>query len=208
MGLFSKYLSLTILLGFGLMGKVQAALYEPIPNSEGMTGLVFSIPYTLGIHEGVATQVMGEVEIDPSTLGLVRGEISIPVSALESGNMKRDCHIQESLGLDYAKSSFPNAHVCDDFNHLPTEGKDSIAFPALTFRVESESLPETSFEMHGVRRPLTAAIQISEVEPGKLRLKANFQLSLSAYGVVVMPVRGISVEDVATVTVDLFLKLK
>lgn len=204
MSLFSTSTSFGILINLGMVTGAFATVYSPVLNSEGETGLTFSIPYTLGTHEGRATEVSGEIEIN-SALELISGEISIPVSALDSGNMKRDCHIQEALGLDYTKSGYPGIHVCDDSNRLPPAGNDSLAFPNLVFKA-GPSASEHSFQMHGVATHLEVPIQATEAGVDTIRLKATFTLSLPAHGVVIMPVRGSTVGDTVTVSVDLLLR--
>ncbi len=200
---------------FVTTGISQAAVYKPVLNADSKTGLTFSIPYTFGKHDGEALSLSGHIEIDPETLVVTSGEFSFPVTALSSGNRKRDCHIEESIGLDYSKSSYPKSQVCGGTNTLPTEGNDAIAFPNLLFKMESSTASKTagepavvrgSFEMHGVSKPLEVPILITKNDAGIVRLQGTFMLSMAAYGAVVKPVVGIKVGDPITVTVDVLLK--
>lgn len=187
-----------------------AARYVPILSADGKSGLAFAIDYTAGVHEGVAKVATGEIDIDPGTLAIEGGEISFPVAALDSGNAKRNCHILESLGLDYTRSVYPKDHVCGGENRLPSEGVDSVAFREMGFRFLSykDGAVTGTFSLHGVRRDLTIPVSISREANGDLRLKAPFTLHLPDYGVVVKKFLFVTVAEDARVTVELLLRLK
>jgi len=188
----------------------QAATYVPTATKAGQSGLSFSIPYTLGVHTGVTTVAQGELAIDPVHLEINSGEILFPIASLESGNVERNCHMSEALGIDYAKSDYPNKHVCSTGNLLPTDGPNAVVFPQIRFLFRSfqDGKVTGTFSMHGVDKELTVPVIVTAVDGGKMNVKSTFVVHLSDFGVVVKKVLIVSVGNDATVNVDLTLEPK
>jgi polyisoprenoid-binding protein YceI len=188
----------------------QADTYVPAPATAGKSGLSFSIPYTLGIHTGVATSATGELDIDPTSLTISGGQIAFPIADLESGNKERNCHMQEALGIDYAKSDYPKSHICAAADVLPPSGPNSVAFPEISFQFRSIANGKVTgtFSMHGVEKDLTVPVTVNALNGGNLRVQSTFQVHLPDFSVVVKKVLVVTVADDATVTVDLTLQPK
>ena len=99
--------------------RAQPRAYE-VGRQPGDIGIALKVPYSLGTHTAAATAVGGELFIDPETLSLVRGRLVVPVTSIEGGSSRRDCHMREALSLDYGRSRFPREHVCDGNGRLWT----------------------------------------------------------------------------------------
>jgi polyisoprenoid-binding protein YceI len=204
--------NLTLISLFLIAGAAQAATYVPVQADSAKSGLTFAIKYTAGVHEGITSVAKGEIEIDPTKLEITSGAISFPLSSLDSGNTKRNCHTFESLGVDYTHSVYPKDHICGDANTLPATGPDSIAFPTITFTFHSVATTAGSvngiFSMHGVEKELTVPLTITALEGGKLEVKSSFLVHLPDFGVVVKKFLFVTCADDASVGVDLILQPK
>jgi polyisoprenoid-binding protein YceI len=186
-----------------------------------------TIPYSFGTHHNVARGVTGDVSIDRDTLAASGGPIRLPVAALTSDDPKRDCHLRESLSLDYKVSHYPADHVCNDRNQLPGAGVDAAAFPEISLALgttkalddphlldqgkEVRVQVEGTWSLHGVTRParLQLAVSADAQNPAVLHLRGRETFHLKDFGVVVKTVTvvfvTIAVEDAVTVTFDLLL---
>ena len=135
--------------------------------------------------------------------------------------------MREALGLDYSKSSYPQAQVCDKRNQIPQSGVDSIVFPEIKFTLaslmgggESTSplVPGTpkmitavgKLVLHGVKHKVEVPLKLtlSATSLGLLKVQGEFEVSLTDYGIVVRPVLFVTVKDTAHISVDLKLKEK
>ena len=186
------------------------------PVAEKNIGIHFKLPYSLGTHDGSVGLIKGGMTLDLSNLSGSAGELHVPISSITTGNEERDCHLQESLGLDYQKSDYPKDHVCND-HKLPTSGKNAVAFPEIILRITSMKstggqLEATgSWTIHGVTLP--ASIPLKLVFDGaKLRVQGKISFSLKAYGIEVKSAHvlfaTISVEDQAQVDLNLLMEPK
>jgi polyisoprenoid-binding protein YceI len=197
-------------------------------KADGRPGVDLSIEYTLGVHEGYASVLNGRALVDFENSSVSSAEFQVPISSMTTGSAKRDCHMRESLGLDYAISSFPEKHVCLGDNSLPATGVDSVIYPEIIFELrglnaadgtpltridagaESSVLAVGSFSVHGVRKDQIVAVKltrsIDERGKSRLRVRGRFNLSLKDFGVEVIAWAGlISVKDTAKVKLDLDL---
>jgi polyisoprenoid-binding protein YceI len=219
-------------IGYGLVALTLAtrALAEPRPyrvvQLDGSTGLVVKVPYTFGTHTQSVSAVQGELQIDRQTLEVAGGRLEVPIAAIRSDSAERDCHLRESLGIDYSRSRFPAEHVCDDRNQLPPSGGDAVAFPAVGLEVkggkalgdpklleqgqEVRVLVEGSWNVHGVTRPARLELTVSaDPAPGSLRVRGRQAFAPRDYGVVVKSAHllfvAISVADEVTALLDVRL---
>jgi polyisoprenoid-binding protein YceI len=172
-------------------------------------GVQFSIPYKLGTHDGPALDVMGSMEYDVATDTIQSGVISIQIINLDSGNSKRDCHLQEAIGLNYAISAFPEEHVCENGNVLPETGPDSIQYPEIRFTVTSSkrisadtSILKGALSMHGISRPIEFPVTVKNRKEKSISLAGSVVIALKDYGIEVKPFLFVSVGELATVTFD------
>ncbi|MBC7384704.1 MAG: YceI family protein [Cryobacterium sp.] len=182
-----------------------AAPYHPVSIGES-SGVNFEIGYTAGTHEGHA-QISGTVDLNPETLEIFSASFSVPVKSMDSGNAKRDCHIRESLGINYIGSVYPQSHACNGKNQLPTDGPNSVAYPEMkfTFVTVTAGIAKGSFEMHGVKKDIEIPLKLTKDAEGRVMVKSDFDLKLNDYGVVVKPFLVITTADVATVHLNLLL---
>ena len=205
-------------------------VYAP---SKASTSIAFEIPFTGGVHRGVATDIQGTLVLD-STNKLVSGRFVVPLTAMKTQNDTRDCHMREALGIDYTNSNFPALHVCNAQNETPATGPDSIAFPNLEFeftqiaQTTGEALPSLleegksysvilkgRFSAHGQTKVLDATDLSSTLEATLIKngesmaLHSVFPVVLKDYGIKVKPSHAgpvtISVGEKATVKLNLSL---
>jgi polyisoprenoid-binding protein YceI len=189
----------------------------PDPNVPAIT---FHLGYSLGTHDGSAANLTGALEVVTSPSGdspRVSGELRVPIRSLKTGNPERDCHLLESLGLDYTKSLYPKEHVCSDKHELPTSGKDAIAFPEIVFKVDSVSrtdresriLVRGEWTIHGVTRHDEFPLTMTSVDGGEL-LKGSYAIRLADFGIEVKSAHvlfaTISVADSAHVDFNIMLR--
>ncbi|MEQ1878631.1 MAG: hypothetical protein ABL958_18455, partial [Bdellovibrionia bacterium] len=126
--------------------------------------VVVRIGYTFGTHDLKSNTFAGSLS-QGGALESVAGDISLPIASLKESNKTLECHLRESLGLDYEKSGFPEKHVCDDKDELPAEGGDSVVFPDIKLTIKSLKAAEKSkfgearfqvegdWTVHGVTKP-------------------------------------------------------
>jgi polyisoprenoid-binding protein YceI len=205
-----------------------AARAEPRPykvaRQRGETGIALEIPYSLGTHREKVLSVLGELLVEPEALTVTGGRLVVPISALRSDSAERDCHLRESLGLDYERSRFPEEHVCDDRDRLPASGGDAVVHPEVVFEVERggaidpaggleqgkevRAAVEGRWSIHGVSRPARLELALSKAAdaPGAIRARGRHQLSLRDHGVIVKSAKilfaTISVRDEVTILLD------
>ncbi len=203
--------------------KVADTRFEAGLHPDDSTGIRFELPYTMGTHKGEARSVSGEAKIRLSDLSVISADLKVPVESIRTGDEKMDCHMWESLGLDYEKSAFPESHVCND-NQLPKQGPDSIAHREIRFEwIASKALGdpkdldagnsvavelEGRWTIHGVTRPGKATYQVSRAEgqPGALRIEGRQDFQLADFGIEVKPFLVIKAKGGATAVIDLILR--
>jgi polyisoprenoid-binding protein YceI len=174
------------------------------------------VKYTLGSYEIPNQDVRGQLELHPSK-GLSRVHVAFGNQGFRSGNPALDCHLQESLGLDYKESDFPEKHVCEK-DRLPVKGKNSVRYPEVTFRSMDGALTFSKvsekplelnvagdWSIHGIERPVTLRIQIEKYQEG-YRVRGKGTLSLKDFGVEVKKFLFISVNDEVQAEWDLVFR--
>lgn len=196
------------------------------------SGIEFKIPFTFGIHNGKAHQFQGSFELDQNDF-LQKIQVTLPISKIETGNSTRDCHLRESLGIDYShqQSIYPSKHVCNSKNELPVQGNDSIAFPEIKLSLvqvlKSTPLPIplnkktkttllAELEIHGIKKTFELEVEILKTQPTptteNIEIQTTFDVSLADFAILVKPVNllltKISVGEIAQVTVHLVGSLK
>src|SRR5262245_5385660 len=95
--------------------------------------MTFSLGWTLGTHEGRASQVSGSLRARLDPLEILEGEFRVPIGAMSTGSVSRNCHMREALGIDYSRSRFPREHVCVN-DQVPASGPDSVVFPDIVIK--------------------------------------------------------------------------
>src|SRR4051812_32666149 len=185
--------------------------YEVIPQSGGnqaASGMTFKIGYTFGTHDGQSSESSGSAQVTLDPLEIRSARFSVPIAKMSTGSALRDCHMRESLGIDYSRSRFPNEHICNSANELPAEGPDSVAFPTIDVEFvravsarsagtiallavrpgqAAEFDAEVTLRVHGITQTIQIPIRVELVDQGRLRVKTQFDVKLADHGVVVKP---------------------
>lgn len=212
-----------VLMPMTVMGaaKVYRTPTIPPPNS----GIQFFVPYTFGTHEGEVRMITGSLSLDLADPSMSRGDFSVPISSMTTHKAQRDCHMMEALGLDYGDSDFPEEHVCNDDDEVPTAGKNAIKYPTINLKIHSiKSLEpskiiysdkETNIEVdgewliHGKKYQWLFPMRLIP-EGEKFRVKGEVPFSLKNHDVVVKPIKvlfmNIAVKDNIKTNFDLILE--
>ncbi len=198
--------------------------YRVAPATEGSKAEAVVV-YSLGTHTQQAQDIRGEVRLDPLTLATASGSVVVPIAGLRGDGGTRDCHMREALGLNYAAGGrFPNEHVCDGHDALPSSGPEAIAYPDIRLDVLGvrplddlalleQGKPvrvdlEVRWTIHGVARTSRELARVLRDGSG-LRVRGRSTVVLAEHGVVVKPTKvlfaEIKVGDAVTVTYDLRL---
>jgi hypothetical protein len=199
----------------------QAATYHLAASPDGAPGLRVDLPYTFGTHQFEVRDVRGEVRVDWTGAPSVSGRLSVALTALRGGGETLTCHMQEAMGLDYAKSAFPGDHVCSG-GKLPASGKDAIAFPEIAFEIKSARLAAPAkqkvrvsvtgrWTMHGISHDDTFDLDLTPMQgnaghPTLFRLEGARKIRLASYGIQVKRALVISAGEEATVKINLVLE--
>lgn len=197
-----------------MMAVAQSAHAAPAPvtlkwrlseNAAHLSKVSFKLPYTAGTHEGESSTIVGSLvmssDATPSS-----AEFSVPIRSLKTGSDKQDCHMRESLGLDYAVSEFPKSHVCSS-NQLPETGVNSIKYPQIEFKLKSfaDGKATGTWTIHGVPVERTFPVTISR-DGGLLRITGSVVMPLEEHHITVKNFLFISVADDATASFDLWFE--
>ena len=199
--------------------------YRPVGAAPGSPGNSVDVPYTFGTHHFEVREVRGLVRVEWSETPVVTGKLSAPLAALRGGGDTLECHLRESLGIDYSRSAFPGAHVCSD-GRLPASGNDAVAYPEISFEitgvvarggrfpvVAGRRIPVVilgRWTIHGVSHDdrieanLTLTLDAA-ARPRTVRLEATRKVRLSDYGIVVKRALVITAGEEATVRLNLVL---
>lgn len=189
------------------------------------TKIALTIPYTFGTHKGEARLFSGKISIDNLGPSKSRGNFSVPINSLGSGNDERDCHMMEALGLDYSVSDYPESHVCTSTNNLPVEGKNAPKYPTINLIVhglksleegkiifndkETEVEVDGEWVIHGKSYRWLFPLKIIP-EGVNFRVKGEVPFSLRNHDVILKPAKvlfiDISVKDIINVNFDILLE--
>lgn len=211
-------------LAIGLSAIADPRAYRVAPVADG-SKVEAVVVYSLGSHTQTAGEVRGEVKVDPATLTEVSATVVVPLASLKGDGSTRDCHMRESLGLDYgAGGRFPAEHVCDGNNQLPASGPEAIAFPDIKLElVSAHPLDELAlldqgkpvrvelqvkWTLHGVTHAQNELARVLRDGNG-LRARGRSTVLLQDFKMVVKPVKvlfaEVKVGDAVTVNYDLKL---
>ena len=202
--------------------------YKIVSHTSDDTGIRFDVPYTAGTHHGFSKAVAGDIVINLDPIEARSVALKIPITSMTTGDTTRDCHMRESLGINYAGSRFPGEHVCDANHQLPSSGPDSVVYSnveltilriegaATTLDVGKSATVTATVRMgiHGVTKDFTIPLKIdstASAAPGaapKLHVSSTYPVLLSDFGIVVKPFLFIKVSNQMTVKIDLNLEPK
>jgi hypothetical protein len=207
------------------VGRAELPAWIIVPQAGNDLGLAFSLGWTLGTHQGRASQVSGSLRADLDPLVGAQGEFRVPIAAMSTGSSTRDCHMREALGIEYSRSRFPREHVCVN-DRVPVSGPDSVVFPDIAINIRELRPPQPNtppaplklvtnqkidaqivigLSMHGVTQDLIAPVELQLDEMQRVRVTTSFDVTLSAFGVVVKMPTPLSIEDRARVKLNLLL---
>jgi polyisoprenoid-binding protein YceI len=152
--------------------------------------VTFGIRHKLHAVEGVAREVEGRAVVAAN--GKVQAMARIPVASLDTDEANRDEDMREVLEA----GKFPFV-VFKGIGALPVP-------PPRGAPVRLELTGE--LEVHGVRRPLTTAVELVFAEDGSARVKGAFQISLDAYGVKRPSLLLVKIDDACKLAFDLLVR--
>lgn len=199
--------------------------YEVSDQTAAAPMLRFSIPYTLGTHDGAVHSLSGFAQVTENDQ-VVSARFEVPIDSMKTGHDLRDCHMREALGIEYSDSRFPREHVCDGNNQIPQSGPDSIQYPVITVEFVGMTLPSEPFvigspqnfkvkgkiKIHGIVQEQVWPVLITKTVNANgiqgFRLVTRFPISLRSFNIKVKPFMGIGVKDTATVSADIALVRK
>lgn len=144
---------------------------------------------------GTTHSVSGTARLDPKG-GAFR--LEVPVDSLRTGIDMRDQHLKSDAWLDAAK-----------FPVLRFEGGD------VRWEGDTKARVSGTFTMHGVSRPLSVTADVRRIPSAQgtkmglaegdwVRIRAEFPVRLSDFGVAIPSMLAAKVGDVWTVKVSLF----
>jgi hypothetical protein len=181
-----------------------AAIIAPSEKSH----VSIEIAYTMGEHLLQAEGMSGKVEWDPTTSEIKSGELKMAISNIKSQKSELECHMRESLGLDYLVSNFPKAHVCNDEDKLPTTGPNSIKYPEISATLFSvlkvgENEAKVQWVIHGKKFTITMPITVTKGKDGEvLRMNSKWNMKLSDFDIIVKKFLFIGVKDDVKLKLD------
>jgi polyisoprenoid-binding protein YceI len=203
-------------------------VYRPAPAPEGSASVRIDLPYTFGTHVFDARLLQGEVRVEWKAAPAVSGRLTLPLASIHGGGDTLNCHMRESMGLDYARSAFPREHVCSG-GKLPATGNDAVAFPEIAFeirRVSIDSVRTRSGEyeiwratangrwtIHGVTRDASIDLQLTlpaneTAHPRWVRVEGVRKIRLPDYGIHVKRAFVVTAGEEATLKLDFLLRVQ
>lgn len=187
-------------------------IYRWVPDTGGSFGVQFSVGYTFGKHTGKALGGEGRVFLKSDDLvTLQRSELRVPIGSLRTGKAEMDCHLRESLGLDYSHSAYPKDHVCMN-DQIPLNGPDAVVYPDIVLQLDSARRVDADhyavfgrWKIHGVSRPVEFPVHVS-TQGRRLVVDTAIELSLKNFGVEVKNFLFVTTDD--RVQLDLQLQFE
>ena len=149
----------------------QAERWTVVPDG---AEVVFTSKAPLETFKGRTRLVSGWVEFDPENLrGPIRGEIVVDLASLDTGKNKRNRHMRENhLETD----RHPTAHLQPEAVLMATSATIPAA-GAVELRLRS------TFELHGVTRPLECPVWLHRQDNGDVVVEAAFPVLLSDHDI-------------------------
>ncbi len=208
-----KILNVVLVTSFLTLSAYSQETKNFVLSDSKSPGISFKIAYSAGVHDGVTSSMKALVTLSQKN-SILKGEFSVPIDQLSTGNATRDCHMREAMGINYKDSKFPTDHVCDSDNKLPETGPDSVVFPDIRFsfsniKKNTDELPavlelgktytvsiQGKWSIHGQTVDLAAdegtesipvKIKLLDEATQEIQIIGNFQLSLKSFNIQVKP---------------------
>lgn len=182
-----------------LINSFSAMAFTLAPADSSSVSIV--VPYTMGEHKLQANGFKGGIEWDSKTNEIKKGQLQLSIMNIQSDKDKLECHLRESMGLDYMASEFPKKHVCDDDNKLPIGGPNSIKYPEIIGTLLAplklgENEARVNWMIHGKSKEMVMPITVSsDKTSGHISLKSNWKMKLSDFDIIVKKFLFIGVKD-------------
>lgn len=173
----------------------------------GMSRVAFQSDAPLETIDGVSTDTQGSFTVNPNSPAQgFTGRVQVSVNSLRTGADMRDEHLRGGMWLDGAR--FANI----TFEMVRT----NLAQP-LQPGAEASGTVTGRFTMHGVTREITAPVRVRYVplssdhagmqqfgvNADMIRVRSDFALNLSDYGISVIAPLRLKVSNTITIRVDL-----
>lgn len=174
----------------GLASSADAQSRQFRIRNDGGSRIQFISDAPLETITGVSSHVTGDVQLDPSNVGAMRGTVRVRVASIRTGIDLRDEHLRSDNWLNAGR--WPNA----EFEITRVEGASRLQ-PNQVANIRITG----NFSIHGVTReitanarvryiPLTDEMRANHIEGDVLRAHASFRLRLTDFNVSVpLPVR-------------------
>lgn len=221
----SKSILLALLILSTSLSQASEIRYGIAADRAAAKMLKLSIPYTFGVHQGWTNVIHGVIMTDESDQ-VLKATFQVPIRSMSTGNSERDCHMRESLGIDYTNSQFPAQHVCTKDHLLPTSGPNSIVYPDVFVEFLNMTLPKDPFtlglpqltdvnvqmKIHGVSKTIFLnKVMVTKVAhpngSSGFNILTKMTLSLKDFGVQIKALKlgpvSVTVKDTVTVDIDI-----
>lgn len=125
-------------------------------------------------------------------------DLSVPVASLDTGIAMRDDHLRSEMWMDAAKA--PN--ITFTGSKVVAKGQDKYEVTGkLAFRGVAK---ETTLIVTAKEIPVESAKKAGLGDKGALRVRGEFRVKLSDYGIVIPEMAAAKVSDIWTVKVSIF----
>lgn len=172
----------------------------------GMSRVTFQSDAPLETLDGVSTDTQGSFTVNPNAPATgFTGRVQVGVATLRTGSDMRDDHLRSNNWLDAAR-----------FSHITFDLQRTNITQALQPGAEVTGTVTGRFSLHGVTRDITVPVRVryvplsSEhqgmqmfgVNADMIRVRGDFSINLSDYGVSIMAPLRLKVSNTITVRVD------
>ena len=188
----NKTLALTLSLGLFSAATALAADFT-IKPAQDKNLVVFTSKATLESFTGKTKQVSGQVSCDPANLGdSVTVQVEVDLASLDTGIPMRNKHMRENhLETDkYPKAVFEGGRIIDASARTLSPGT------TVHLRLAGQ------FDLHGVKRPLEAPVDVTQARDGTLQITTHFDVALADYNINRPQFLVMKLEDKQHVTVQ------
>jgi len=188
----NKVLPLTLLLALSWAATALAADFT-IKPSQDKNLVVFTSKATLESFQGKTKQVSGQVSCDPASLAdSVTVRVEVDLASLDTGIPMRNKHMRENH-LETAK--YPKA-VFEGGRILEASARTLSPGTTVHLRLAGQ------FDLHGVKRPLEAPVDVTLAKDGSLQITTHFDVALADYKIDRPSFLVMKLEDKQHVTVQ------
>ncbi len=172
----------------------------------GMSRVMFQSDAPLETLDGVSVDTQGSFTVNPNAPATgFTGRVAVSVASLRTGSDMRDDHLRGGMWLDAAR--FPNITLDLQRTNITT---------ALQPGAEVSGTVTGRFTMHGVTRDVTVPVRVRYVplsnehqgmqqfgvNADMIRVRGDFSLNLSDYGISIMAPLRLKVSNTITLRVD------